>query len=314
MSILIDVKDWDPQVWAHAVATACPGYPILNLRSDGDRLADVRYALVWKPGPGLFARLPNLDVIFSLGAGVDHITRLPDLPDKPVVRAVNDNLSRRMSEWITLQVLVHHRQHPAYRALQKSATWRPLAQPDAANICIGFAGFGVLAQAAAAVLRRLGFRVIGWRRSPEPVTGFECYGGAASLSAFLQKCDILVSLLPHTPETRGMLDGAVFHRLRRDGPLGGPVFINAGRGGTHNEADLVRCLEDGTLKAASLDVFAQEPLSADSPLWRMDNVVITPHVAADSDPASLARDIARQIARFEAGQALENVIDRGAGY
>ena len=145
-------------------------------------------------------------------------------------------------------------------------------------------------------------------------SGFESFAGADGLDAFLAGTDILVSLLPLTPETRQIVDLKLLKKLRRTGPLGGPVFINAGRGGTHVEADIMTALRDGTLAGASLDVFEQEPLPPESPLWDFDTVTITPHVAAVSDPVALARQIAEQIEAFERGEPLSNCVDRKRGY
>ncbi len=319
MSVLVSVSGWDAKMWARHMALASPNHTIKYTPRDNDNLNDVRYALVWKPDRRLFCRLPNLEVIFSLGAGVDHILGMRPLPDVPIVRIVDDNLTWRMSEWVTLQVLLHHRQHLSYAAQQGQRVWQGREQPTASDVCVGIAGFGVLGRQAAGVLRTLGFSVVAWQRSPprDPTSataGIEIYAGTAEREAFLAATDILVGLLPHTQQTQGLFNRSVFCGLRADGPLGGPIFVNAGRGMTHNEPDVIACLKDKTLKAASLDVFAREPLDQDSPLWRMKNVVITPHVAADSDPASLTKGIAVQIQRYEEGQSLQNVVDRNAGY
>ena len=175
-------------------------------------------------------------------------------------------------------------------------------------------GLGTLGADAAAVLRRLGFRVAGWSRSPRTIDGVECFHGTAGMDVFLRKTDILVSLLPLTPDTHGILKREVFTKLNRTSPLGAPVLINAGRGALQNEADILACLDDGTLGAASLDVFVQEPQPADSRFWTHPKVVLTPHNAADTDADAISAYVAEQIARFEAGGALENVVDRGRGY
>jgi glyoxylate/hydroxypyruvate reductase A len=175
-------------------------------------------------------------------------------------------------------------------------------------------GLGTLGSNAAEVLRRLGFRVSGWSRSPRQVDGIDCFHGNAQLDAFLQRTDILVCLLPLTPDTRHILNRGLFARLNRNSPLGAPVLINAGRGGLQNEADILTCLDDDTLGAASLDVFANEPLPAESPFWTHPKVVLTPHNAADTDADEISKYVARQIERFEAGGALENVVDSARGY
>ena len=156
---------------------------------------------------------------------------------------------------------------------------------------------------------RLGFRVSGWSRSAKAIAGIECFHGEAQFDAFLRQTDILVCLLPLTADTRHILNRDVFAKLNRNSPLGAPVLINAGRGGLQNEADILDCLDDGTLGAASLDVFATEPLPADSPFWTHPKVVLTPHNAADTDPDEISKYVAQQIERFEAGGALENVVD-----
>ena len=143
---------------------------------------------------------------------------------------------------------------------------------------------------------------------------FDCFHGEKQLEPFLRRTDILVCLLPLTAETRNILDRALFMKLNRASPLGAPVLINAGRGALQNEADILQCLEDGTLSGASLDVYGTEPLPADSPFWTHPKVVLTPHNAADTDPDEISKYVARQIERFEAGGALENVVDRGRGY
>jgi glyoxylate/hydroxypyruvate reductase A len=175
-------------------------------------------------------------------------------------------------------------------------------------------GLGTLGANAAEVLARIGFRVVGWSGSPKQIDGIACFHGKAQLDAFLQRTDILVCLLPLTPDTRHILNRRLFAKLNRNSPLGAPVLINAGRGRLQNEADILACLDDGTLGGASLDVFADEPLPVDSPFWTHPKIVLTPHNAADTDPDEISKYVARQIERFEAGARLENVVDPARGY
>ena len=159
----------------------------------------------------------------------------------------------------------------------------------------------------------MGFNVIGWSRSRKTIDGIETFDGA-EVETFLSRTDMLVGLLPLTPDTRGIFDAALFSKLRKGGALGKPVFINAGRGGSQVEADVVAALETGVLGGASLDVFEKEPLPADSPLWRMENVMVTPHAASASDVRALFRNAEAQMERFEAGQPLQHLVDRSTGY
>jgi glyoxylate/hydroxypyruvate reductase A len=312
-TILIASTVWDQEEWAAPIRRVAPARPLVLWPDIHDPYA-IGYALVWRPPIGLFRELPNLRAIFSLGAGVDHLIERDDLPDVPIVRIVDPDLTQRMTEWVTLQVLMQHRRQRIYDAQQRERRWHELAQPAARAVRVGIMGMGVLGRDCAGALARLGFDVAGWSRRAVSVPGVASFHGRDQLSAFLARTDILVVLLPLTAETRSMLDMRLFRQLARDGALGGPVLINAGRGGLQVEADIVAALDDGTLKGASLDVFETEPLAADSPLWRREDVVITPHAAGASSAAALMPGILKQIEAFEAGAPLVNVIDRAAGY
>lgn len=311
--ILIASGPWDPTPWAEAVRSLDLARPVFVWPDLPDANA-VRYVMAWHPPEEALAALPNLDVVFSLGAGVEHVLSRRTLPDVPVARIVSDDLTERMTEWVVLQVLMHHRQQRRYDRLQGERRWHELRQPAASEVRVGIMGMGVLGTSAVKVLVALGFKVAGWSRRPKAIEGAESFHGEGGLDAFLARTDVLVVLLPLTPETRGILSMPLFRRLARDGALGGPVLINAGRGGLQVEADIVRAIGEGVLIGASLDVFETEPLDPASPLWGFDNVVVTPHCAGWSDPVALTRQILEQIAAFEAGRPLRNVVDRDASY
>lgn len=319
-AVLVAVDGWDPAPWARRLRDQLPGRTVLQTddrgayHGDPAELDEVAYLLAWKPRPELLAGLKGLKVIFSLGAGVDHILALEDLPDLPVARIVDPDLTARMSEYVVWQVLHHHRQGPAYQRQQQNREWKELRQPAAPEVTVGMLGTGVLGQDAARLLRRIGFVTIGWSRTEKRIEGMDCFHGAAGLDAFLGRTDILVALLPLTPETEKILDAGLIAKLKRDGPLGGPVLINAGRGGSQVDEDIAEALTDGRLAGASLDVFPAEPLPAESPLWAAPNLVITPHAAAVSNPRALSAQIAGQILAFEAGEPLRNLVDLDRGY
>jgi glyoxylate/hydroxypyruvate reductase A len=312
-AILLATGPWAIEPWAAAIRAGDPDRP-LHLWPDLPDPAAIRYALVWKPPEGMLAKLPGLSAIFSLGAGVDHLVFQAGLPDVPIVRVVSGDLTQRMAEWVVLQVLMHHRRQRIYDAFQARRHWEELDQPAAAAVRVGVMGLGVLGRHAADILARLGFKVAGWSRRPVAMPGVESFSGGEALDAFLARTDILVCLLPLTHETRGILALPLFRKLARDGALGGPVIVNAGRGGLQVEGDIIAAIRDGVLAGASLDVFEREPLEADSPLWGLPNVIITPHAAAASEPAAIVPDILAGIAAFEAGQPLANVVDRNSLY
>lgn len=313
MTILIAVRGWDPAPWLERFRRLGTGRTVLDAREAFDP-ASVRYAAVWKPTPGLLASLPNLQGIFNLGAGVDALLADKTLPDKPIFRITNPDLTKRMTEWVTLQVLFHMRQMPAYMASQKARVWKPLDQPGAHELRVGIMGMGVLGRDSAEVLMRLGFQVAGWSRSRQTMPGLEAFAGTEELPAFLARTDILVVLLPLTEATRGILNRDLFGKLARNGAMGAPILINAGRGGLQSEADILAALDDGTLGGASLDVFEPEPLRPESPLWLHPKVIITPHVSADSTPDGLVSGVLKDITAFEAGKKLPNEVDRATGY
>ena len=312
--ILLGITGWDPENWRREFARLTPSRPIvLEPSKAGDD--SIRYAVVWKQRPSSLANLPKLEVIFSLGAGVDHIFHDPDLPDVPIVRVVSPDLTGRMTEYVVWQVLDHHRLGPRYRSQQKQHVWHEdRRQPAAHEVEVGILGLGVLARDAAAKLKALGFKVSGWSRRPHTIEGIETFSGKDELKEFLSKPDILVCLLPLTPETRGILSLNLFLQMKREGPLGAPILINAGRGLLQNEADILAALDRGVLSAASLDVFNQEPLPADSPFWDHPKVTITPHAAASSSMSAIVPEIVAQMDAYERGEPLKNLVDRNQQY
>jgi len=305
---------WNPQPWVERFRLYLPEHPVVVLGEDFDR-SRVRYVATWGPKPGSLSDLPALEAIFSLGAGVDHLMGYPNLPDVPIVRVSQDDLTNRMSEYVVMHCLMHLRDFRRYDAAQRARIWdSDRAPPTAGDVRVGVMGFGVLGQDAAHKLKMMGFDVAGWSRMPKAVEGFEVFSGDDGLERFLARTDILVSLLPLTPETRGILNRSLFAKLAQDGRLGGPVLINTGRGGLQVEADILAALDDGTLKAATLDVFEVEPLPPESRLWTHPNVTVTPHNSAVSDPDATARYIVKQIRRHEAGEPFESLVDRVRGY
>ena len=308
--VLLALTGFHPQRWHELLSTERE----VVLEPDGPADPSIAYAVVWKHRPNLLTSLPNLRVIFSIGAGVDHVFADLGLPDVPIVKIVADNLTQHMTEYVVWRVLDHHRQAMLYRSQQAKKIWHEAPQRPAGDISVGIMGMGTLGRAAASILKSLGFCVNGWSRREQAVEGVSTFAGDAGLIPFLNATDILVVLLPLTPATRGIVDYGLLKQLRRRNGLGGAVLINAGRGRLQKDADIVRALEDGTLKEASLDVFEVEPLPKTSPLWAHPKVFVTPHAAATSDPNHLVPIILRQMDAFERGEPLRDLVDRQAGY
>jgi glyoxylate/hydroxypyruvate reductase len=312
--LLLAIQGWHIEDWRQRFAALLPDRRVF---APGEAFAagDIGYVTCWKHVPGSLTGLTNVKALFSLGAGVDHLISDPTLPDAPIVRVVDADLTERMSEWVVWQCLDWLRQGPMYRRQQAAGEWiDDRFQPSAREIRVGVMGLGVLGQDAAARLRDLRFNVAGWSRTEKNLDGVPTFHGDVGLAQFLARTDLLVVLLPLTNETRGILNRDLFPRLARNGRLGGPVLLNAGRGGLQVEADIIAALADGTLAGASLDVFESEPLPSSSLLWRHPAVTITPHNAAMSAPDAIAGAIAGQIRALKAGLPLRNVVDRKRGY
>lgn len=315
MAIAIVVQNWRPEEWRDAIKAQAPD---LDVRVWPDQLGDVNdieYVLSWMPPAGILKTMPNLKAIFSLGAGVDAILRDETVPKEiPLSRVVDADLTQRMTAYVTLHVLMHHREQLRLMANQKAHVWDSFATTAPAETRVGIMGFGHLGQDAGKALAMLGFEVAGWSQARKDVPGIRSYAGAGELDAFLARTDMLVVLLPHTAGTHGILNRELFRKLSRKGPLGAPVLINAGRGRLQNEADILAALDAGELAACSLDVFETEPLAKESPLWSHPRVIISPHQAADSEPATISKYVLGEIRHFEATGSLRNPVDRSRGY
>ncbi len=307
---LLHKSDWaNEEPWRAAWTRHAPDRKV-QFYPDVSDPESVRYALVWQPPHGLLASLPNLEVIFSIGAGVDHIVEDPERPKHlPVVRMVEEGLTAGMSEFVALSVLWHHRDMAAFAEQQRDKIWQEIEPVLAKDRSVGFLGMGALASDAAAKLLPFGFRTLGWSRSPKQVSGIEMHSGAEGLAALLEASEILVCLLPLTGETEGLLNRKTLSQLPK-----GAALINVARGGLAVEADLLSALDSGQLASATLDVFRQEPLPKSSPFWSHPRVVVSPHIAAKTMADTAVASVVANITRYEAGQELLNVMDFSRGY
>jgi glyoxylate/hydroxypyruvate reductase A len=309
MALIIRVGPNRAQWWLQTLQSLLPELEC-RLWDEPGQLEDIEYAAVWRPPPGGLSRFPNLKAIFSIGAGVDHVLCDPELPANiPVLRTVGDELSQRMTEYVALQVLRFHRRLPEVQAHQMAASWQPLITPPAPQRNIGLMGLGVMGIAAAAALRAFGFRINGWSRTEKRIEGLICFHGQGQFSEFLAQSEILVCLLPLTPETDSILNRDTFAALPE-----GSYIINAGRGEHLLEQDLLQALDSGQLAGAALDVFRTEPLPADHPFWRHPKILVTPHIASLIDPLTGGKVMAQNIRRFRAGEKMAEIIDRSRGY
>ena len=219
-------------------------------------------------------------------------------------------LSREMAQYCVLHVLMHYRMQRFFDRAQAERKWRQALLPKrAADTRIGILGLGEIGALAGQRLREWEFDVAGWSRTRKQVTGVESFAGEEELATFLGRTDILICLLPLTPDTRGILNAKLFAQLPKDA-----FVINVARGGHLVENDLIAALDSGHLSGATLDVFNMEPLPEESPLWSHPRITVTPHIAAISEPRIAAQYVADRIARFERGEPLDNIVDPVRGY
>ncbi|PMV22750.1 MULTISPECIES: 2-hydroxyacid dehydrogenase [unclassified Pseudomonas] len=271
--------------------------------------ADIEYLAAWSAPEDVANLLPNLKVLFALSAGVDQLdlSRLP--PQLPVIRLLDPGITQGMCEYASWAVLSLHRDMLKYRQQQVARCWQAHLLQPAVNRRVGVMGLGAQAQQILATLAPMGFALSGWARSAHQVPGVTCYAGKEQLSAFLRQCDILLCVLPLTEQTQGILDRRLFSQLPR-----GAALINMGRGGHLVEADLLEALDTGHLSGAVLDVLQEEPAPATHPFWKHPQIILTPHIAAMTQPHSAFGVLLENIRRFERDEPMVGEIDRSLGY
>jgi glyoxylate/hydroxypyruvate reductase len=284
-----------------------PGVTLTTWPEPEARDADI--AVCWKPPAGALASMPKLKLIHSIAAGVDNILCDPTVPDHPICRIVDPDLTTGMIEFVLWGTLYFHRDFDRYIPNAREGIWRRYDQRAPFETRVGILGLGALGSAAATRLADLGFSVSAWSRSPKSLAGVTMFSGEDSLDPFLAQADILVSLLPLTPSTMGILNADRLSRLPK-----GAALILCSRGEHLVADDLMALLRQGHLRGAVLDVFEREPLPSDHPLWREPGVLVTPHMATIATWRVVAQQIAENIRRMQNGTPLLNQVDRIRGY
>lgn len=309
-SVVIRVDPERRQWWKETLLELLPGFEVYLWDEDVFEKSEIDYAVVWMPPLGALASLPNLKATFSVGAGVTHILRDASYPlAVPIVRTVNEDLRKRMAEYVVLHVLRFHRKLPAIQEAQRKHEWVQHVEPLARDISVGILGLGNLGRAAAEVLLHLGYRVNGWSRRGRVVPGVSVFEGEEGLSRVLGSSQVVVCMLPGTPDTNDLLTASRLAEI----PEGG-YLINVGRGETIVDAALIDALNTGRLGGATLDVFRDEPLAKDSPYWSHPNVLVTSHTASAIEPATGGRTIASNILAFNNGEHVPDIVDMTQGY
>jgi len=298
----------DARMWQQTLDRLLPAVTITDLMSDAGRASDV--ALVWAPPPNALAGLPNLKGIILQGQGVDHMMADSTVPrDIPLVRLVDPDMSNALSHWAIANALDHWRHGPHYREQQRQKNWAPIAQRRSSGGIVGVMGVGAIGSVIAKHFATLGFTVRGWARTARTLDNVEVFAGMDALPAFAEGAEIIISVLPLTPETRGVMNQAFFARLAP-----GAFIINGGRGPQIVDDDLLAALDKGQLGGAALDVFATEPLPQDHTFWAHPKISVWPHVAAQTNPETAAQQVAAAITAMIEGREPANRVDWERGY
>lgn len=298
----------DPAAWRDALKGELPDLDFRLSSAPGDT-SQIRYALVWKPPQGFFAPYPNLKLVTNLGAGVDEIIGRNDLPDIPICRLSDPGMVQLMTSYVLFAVLRYARDMPSFERSKARGKWEFIHPRPLSEIKVGVLGLGELGAAAAVALANLGFTVSGWSRTQKQLANVNCVSGPAALDGFLGTNEILVNMLPLTQATRGLLDKRRLALLPK-----GAKFVNVSRGDVVDETALIGALRSRHIAEATLDVFVKEPLPEDHPLWTLDNVLITPHLASNTTPSLAARDVAESIRRIRKGEAPLHRVSPQKGY
>ncbi len=309
MKVIFAAYDPQPQRWTNLIAEQLPDAEII-VWEPGMAPTGADYALVWQPAEALFEAERQLKAVFNLGAGIDGLLRLRNLPPElPVVRLEDAGMSVQMAEYVAYHVIGASRDMDLYRNQQADNQWKIHRPIKRSEWPVGVLGLGHIGKRVAQTLAGLEYPVHGWARTAHDIEGVRCHAGQAELDTFLQSTRVLINTLPLTDETRDLIDYRLLGRLRP-----GAMLINVGRGEHLVDEDLIRALAEGHVTRAVLDVFRQEPLPGEHPFWRTPGLTITPHISARTLRDATVEQICGKIRALEAGQQVSGVVDLGRGY
>ena len=307
MSVLVICPGSDPEPWVEALKKETPGINVYAYPEEHDP-QEIEYVISWKHPRGIFKHYPNLKVIASMGAGVDHITCDPEIPKNVVItRIIDEQLSVDMSDFVLALVMDHIRNISFHH---NTRNWEPTQYRRIEEEHIGIMGLGIMGSAVAQSLLKNRFNISGWAKTPKKLIGINTYSGEKQLDKFLNKSTILICLLPLTPETENILNKELFEKLPK-----GAYIINVARGQHLVEMDLLEMVDKGQLSGASLDVFRIEPLPQEHPFWSHPKIKITPHIASITSPNKVVvQQLIENYLRMKEGKKLKNTIERKLGY
>jgi glyoxylate/hydroxypyruvate reductase A len=309
MRILLYRGDGVTDPWVSDFAAAMPQAETV-VWQEGAEIAPCDYAVLWAPTPKMLAQLSEVKAVFLMGAGCDALLKLGDaLPPVPIIRLGDAGMGVQMAEYVAHAVLRYFRRFDEYDKQARRGVWSQLPQPAKEDFTIGVMGMGKLGMRVIETMRHFGFPVRGWSRTPKEVAGVECFAGPDALDEFLRGSRVLVCVLPLTPDTANLLGRRRLSKLPQ-----GAYLINVARGGHLSEPDLLTLIRSGHIAGATLDVLRNEPLPPPHPFWDEPRITITPHISALTVRPEAVRQIAAKIGALEAGEPVDDIVDRELGY
>ena len=295
--------------WVNALKELRPKLKV-QIHPEAENKNEIEFALAWSHPLGVFKEYPNLKVVSSMGAGVDHILRDPELPETITITKLEDpHLTRDMGIFVVALVLNHITNLTTYKQNEQEHLWKRKRYLTTDDVIVGIMGVGALGAHVATQLVKLGFQVNGWARTGKSIDDVQVFIGEAEFDAFLSEADILICLLPLTPETENILNRETLKKLPENA-----FVINVARGHHVVDEDLIEMIDNGHLSGASLDVFREEPLPADHPFWSHPKINITPHTASVTDPASAVFQVLENYDRLQKNEPLKNIVSPELGY
>lgn len=295
MAILLNNHGYGNESWRMELNRQMPNTPVRCFGEEFDK-AEITYALVWNHPNGDLATYPNLRAVFSLGAGTEHLSEDPTLPDVPLVVLADPAVGRDMAAHALYWVMTYHRKYPIYRDQQKEHRWFRHNVRPTSDFSVGVMGLGRIGRLVATSLQRMGYKVSGWDRQLVELDGIDTVQ-RDDVTLFLAGADAIVNCLPLSAETHGLLDQTLFSKMKAGG-----FFINISRGATVDDGALIASLDRGHLARAALDVFSVEPLPKDHPFWGHAKIDLTPHVAGATHASTAVKVIIDNINLLERGE------------
>ena len=293
--------------WVAALAARLPGAQVLAWSGQA---MDASHAVGWNPPAEFFDRVRGLRAYFSMGAGVEGVLALTNLPAAmALVRLEDAGMARQMAEYCCHEVFRYYRRYGAYETQQREQRWQERDPAPGEPCPVGVLGLGTLGAHVARVLAGFGYPVLGYSRTPRSIEGVTCLAGDDALPGFLARSRVLILMAPLTAQTRNLIDAHALAQMPR-----GAWLINVARGALIDDQALLASLDAGHLAGATLDVFRTEPLPAEHPFWRHPGIRITPHIAAVTHVPESADQIAAKILAFSRGESVGGTVERTRGY